>query len=52
MMYMAGDGVRKDDDNFVYWNRRAAEHGVPLAQYGMGSLYFVGLAETKNALPK
>jgi len=47
-MYQSGDGVPKRTDNFLYWNRRAAEHGLPLAQIGMGVLSWTGEVGSKD----
>jgi TPR repeat protein len=48
MMYDKGDGVPKRTDNSLYWNRRAAEHGLPLAQWGMGVRSWTGEVGSKD----
>ncbi len=47
-MYQDGDGVPKRTDNSLYWNRRAAEHGLPLAQWGMGVRSWAGEMGSKD----
>lgn len=49
-MYRAGDGVAINIDNSIYWNKRAAEHGVPLAQFAMGVFYWGGVKETHDSV--
>lgn len=48
IMYQYGDGVPKRADNSLYWNRRAAEHGLPLAQWGMGVRAWAGEMGSKD----
>ena len=41
-LYYAGKGVRRDDEQFLLWFRRAAEAGQPTAQFFLGLQYFYG----------
>jgi len=41
-MYYSGKGVRRDDDQSLFWFRQAAEAGQPTAQFFLGLQYFYG----------
>jgi uncharacterized protein len=41
-MYYSGKGVRRDDEQSLYWFRRAADAGQPTAQFFLGMQYFYG----------
>jgi TPR repeat protein len=41
-MYYSGKGVQRDDEQSLYWFRRAAEAGQPTAQFFLGMQYFYG----------
>jgi TPR repeat protein len=41
-MYANGRGVPEDDQQAVAWYRKAAEHGLPDAQYSLGLAYEAG----------
>jgi len=41
-MYYSGKGVRRDDEQSLYWFRRAADAGQPTAQFFLGMQYFLG----------
>jgi TPR repeat protein len=41
-MYYSGKGVRRDDEQSLYWFRRAADAGQPTAQFFLGMQYFQG----------
>ena len=41
-MYYSGKGVRRDDEQSLYWFRRAADAGQPTAQFFLGMHYFYG----------
>jgi TPR repeat protein len=49
--YNDGEGVRKKKSEAVFWYRKAAECGMPLAQFSLGSCYALGkgVKEDKNA---
>jgi len=40
--YYSGKGVRRDDEQSLYWFRRAADAGQPTAQFFLGMQYFYG----------
>lgn len=41
-MYYSGKGVRRDDQQSLFWFRRAADAGEPTAQFFLGLQYFYG----------
>jgi hypothetical protein len=41
-MYSVGQGVFQDDKEAAKWTRKAAEQGVPQAQYNLGWMYAMG----------
>jgi uncharacterized protein len=41
-MYYSGRGVRRDDEQSLYWFHRAADAGQPTAQFFLGMQYFYG----------
>jgi uncharacterized protein len=41
-MYYSAKGVRRDDEQSLYWFRRAADAGQPTAQFFLGMQYFYG----------
>ena len=41
-MYYSGQGVRRDDQQSLFWFRRAADAGQPTAQFFLGLQYFYG----------
>lgn len=41
-LYYAGKGVRRDDQQSLFWFSRAAESGQPTAQFFLGLQYFFG----------
>jgi TPR repeat protein len=41
-MYYSGKGVHRDDEQSLYWFRRAADAGQPTAQFFLGMQYFYG----------
>jgi len=47
-MYYSGKGVRRDDEQSLYWFRRAAEAGQPTAQFFLGMQYFQGRGVTRD----
>lgn len=42
ILFAQGDGVARDRQQVLFWNRKAAEQGHADAQFGMGGMYFVG----------
>ena len=48
LMYMNGQGVRRDDGQALTWFYRAAKQGHALAQTNLGSLYEAGRGVQKN----
>ena len=50
-MYLTGDGIATNEDKGIYFLKRAADHGVPLAQYRLGTLYETGVDDTKDSTP-
>jgi len=47
-MYYSGKGVRRDDEQSLYWFRRAADAGQPTAQFFLGMQYFQGRGVTRD----
>lgn len=47
-IYQQGDGVPKDMDRYLYWDRRAAEHGLSMAQMDMGIVSWAGEVGSKD----
>lgn len=47
-MYYSGKGVRRDDQQSLFWFRRAAEAGQPTAQFFLGLQYFYGRGVTQD----
>ncbi len=41
-MYVNGQGVPKDDQQAVFWYRKAADQGYRPAQYSLGVMYGTG----------
>jgi|GEM_PF-2849367 len=48
ILYAQGDGVARDKEQVLFWNRKAAEQGHADAQFGMGGMYFVGEGVAKD----
>jgi hypothetical protein len=48
-MYTSGLGVAKNDEEAVSWYRKAAEQGLPEAQFELGTLYSVGRGVTRDS---
>ncbi len=48
LMYASGQGVPKDAQQAVVWNRKAAEQGHVSAQYNLGLMYALG----REGVPK
>jgi hypothetical protein len=48
MLYLNGKGVTKDQPEAVRRIRRAAEHGLPHAQFLLGAAYYTGLGVPQN----
>jgi len=47
-MYYSGKGVGRDDEESLYWFRRAADAGQPTAQFFLGMQYFQGRGVPRN----
>jgi TPR repeat protein len=47
-MYALGKRVAQDDSKAARWFRKAAEHGLPVAQYTLGSMYADGIGVQKD----
>jgi TPR repeat protein len=47
-MYYSGKGVRRDDEQSLYWFRQAADAGQPTAQFFLGMQYFQGRGVPRN----
>jgi hypothetical protein len=47
-MYMLGRGVSKDEGEAAKWIRKAADQGLAMAQYNLGSMYENGQGVTKD----
>jgi TPR repeat protein len=47
-MYAMGQGVPRDYAEGLLWYRRAADQGVPSAQYNVGLIYANGLGVTAD----
>ena len=41
-MYLIGDSVPQSEEEAVRWYRKAAEQGLPQAQYCLGNMYKTG----------
>ena len=41
-MYHAGQGVKQDTEQAIYWLTKAGEQGHPQAQYRLGQMYYAG----------
>jgi TPR repeat protein len=42
MLYANGQGVPKDDKQFIFWTRKAADQGYAVAQDALGDVYLNG----------
>lgn len=42
LYYMGGEGVAADDEEYVYWTRKAAKNGNTKAMNQMGHMYYYG----------
>ncbi|MDR0749136.1 MAG: leucine-rich repeat protein [Tannerellaceae bacterium] len=40
--YSDGEGIKKKQSEAVFWYRKAAECGMPIAQYSLGACYLLG----------
>lgn len=47
-MYLHGDGVEENEDQAVFWHRKAAEHGYAESQYQLGDMYRWGMGVTES----
>jgi hypothetical protein len=45
-MYLAGEGIKRDPQQYLHWMRRSAENGYPPANYLMGRAYLPSDATT------
>ena len=51
--YFLGDkGAEQDNEEAIYWNKRASELGFSVASYNMGFFYYSGLAGLEQDLLK
>ena len=51
--YFLGDkGAEQDNEEAIYWNKRASELGFSIASYNMGFFYYSGLAGLEQDLLK
>ena len=49
--YFLGDnGAEQNDEEAIYWNKRASHLGFAIASYNMGFFYYSGLAGVKQDL--
>ena len=48
MIYAKGRGVKKNQKEAIKWYRRAADKGVPEAQFNLGLAYYNGTGIVRN----
>lgn len=47
-MFYSGKGVARDDRQFFLWSRKAADQGLPEAQYNLGIAYYRAIGTERN----
>ena len=50
--FLGNKGAEQDNEEAIYWNKRASELGFSVASYNMGFFYYSGLAGLEQELLK
>jgi TPR repeat protein len=48
--FLGSNGAEQNDEEAIYWNKRASDLGFTIASYNMGFFYYSGLAGLKQDL--
>ena len=48
--FLGSNGAEQNDEEAIYWNKRASDVGFTIASYNMGFFYYSGLAGLKQDL--